>query len=117
MHQITDVDEKTRTGTCSVCGPTTVRVARRSKATGAIIWRCGTALAAKRRARPTLRGRSGGRQHRKYVGPSCERCGFHPKHPCQMDVHHKDGDHKNNDPSNLETLCANCHRLEHAPQT
>lgn len=30
-----------------------------------------------------------------------------------LDIHHKDGDHLNDDPDNLETLCANCHRLEH----
>ena len=29
---------------------------------------------------------------------------------CQLDVHHKDGDHRNTDPSNVEVLCANCHR-------
>ncbi|MDP8925444.1 MAG: HNH endonuclease [Actinomycetota bacterium] len=26
-------------------------------------------------------------------------------------MHHLDGDHGNNDRSNLATLCANCHRL------
>lgn len=43
----------------------------------------------------------------------CEKCGFKPSHIAQMDVHHKDRNHNNNDPSNLMTLCANCHRLEH----
>src|ERR1700752_5012393 len=38
---------------------------------------------------------------------SCEICSFHG-HPVQLDVHHLDGDHSNNDPSNLQTLCANC---------
>jgi hypothetical protein len=28
-----------------------------------------------------------------------------------MDVHHRDGNHDNNDPSNLQTLCVLCHRL------
>ncbi|OYW72998.1 MAG: hypothetical protein B7Z37_23290, partial [Verrucomicrobia bacterium 12-59-8] len=27
-----------------------------------------------------------------------------------LEVDHIDGNHKNNDPSNLWTLCANCHR-------
>jgi len=31
---------------------------------------------------------------------------------CQLDVDHKDGDRKNNLESNLQTLCANCHRLK-----
>lgn len=43
----------------------------------------------------------------------CERCSFIPEHPCQLDIHHIDHNHFNNDLSNLKTLCANCHRLEH----
>ena len=42
----------------------------------------------------------------------CEHCGFIAKHPCQLDVDHIDGNHKNDDPSNLQTLCANCHRYK-----
>jgi len=49
------------------------------------------------------------RQHKK---DSCEECGFIPKHKCQLDVDHIDENHDNNDPSNLKTLCANCHRLK-----
>ena len=52
------------------------------------------------------------RPYRKYVGASCEECGFVPQHICQLDVDHIDEDHANNDPSNLQTLCANCHRLK-----
>lgn len=43
----------------------------------------------------------------------CSLCNFIPIHPCQMDVHHIDGDHTNNDLNNLQVLCANCHRLKH----
>jgi len=43
---------------------------------------------------------------------TCEECGFVPTHSCQLDVDHIDGNKKNNDPSNLKTLCANCHRLK-----
>lgn len=53
------------------------------------------------------------RKHRRFVKPECERCGFVPEHICQLDVHHVDHNHHNNDPLNLKTLCANCHRLEH----
>ncbi len=52
------------------------------------------------------------RPYRKYVKSFCEECGFIPKHMCQLDVDHIDGNHQNNDPSNLQTLCANCHRLK-----
>jgi len=42
----------------------------------------------------------------------CEVCGFVAKNKCQLDVDHIDGNHENNEPSNLQTLCANCHRLK-----
>jgi RecJ-like exonuclease len=41
----------------------------------------------------------------------CEACGF-PGQRAQLDVDHVDGDKANDDPSNLQTLCANCHRLK-----
>ena len=49
--------------------------------------------------------------HKKH---SCERCGFVAEHPSQLDVDHIDGNKLNGDPSNLQTLCANCHRLKTA---
>lgn len=57
--------------------------------------------------------------HKKYKRPYlihrkdyCEECGFKAWHSCQLDVDHIDGNHDNNDISNLKTLCANCHRLK-----
>lgn len=52
------------------------------------------------------------RPWRRHVKDRCERCGFVPEHPCQLDVDHIDGNNGNNDPSNYQTLCANCHRLK-----
>lgn len=49
------------------------------------------------------------RQHKK---DKCEYCGFIPIHSCQLDVDHIDGNHSNNDSTNLQTLCANCHRIK-----
>lgn len=52
------------------------------------------------------------RPWRAFLKDACEQCGFKPKDKRQLDVHHKDGNKTNEDPSNHETLCANCHRLE-----
>ena len=55
--------------------------------------------------------------HRIFLKDICSRCGFIPEHKCQLDIHHIDENHHNNDPNNLMTLCANCHRLKHkAPE-
>ena len=48
----------------------------------------------------------------KYKKDYCESCGFIPKHSCQLDVDHINNNHKDNIESNLQTLCANCHRLK-----
>jgi hypothetical protein len=58
------------------------------------------------------RGSSKQRKYKKYKSDKCNNCGFIPLHTCQLDVDHIDGDHNNNSPDNLQTLCANCHRLK-----
>ena len=50
--------------------------------------------------------------YRDFLKDSCEKCGFIPEHTCQLDVDHIDGNHYNNAEENLQTLCANCHRLK-----
>ena len=50
--------------------------------------------------------------YRKNKKDKCEFCGFVAIHSVQLDVDHMDGDRTNNSPSNLQTLCANCHRLK-----
>ncbi len=42
---------------------------------------------------------------------SCEMCGS----TGYRHVHHKDENPRNNDPSNLQTLCVSCHALVHSP--
>lgn len=41
----------------------------------------------------------------------CERCGY-DSYPV-LEIHHKDSNHKNNEPDNLELLCPNCHLVSH----
>lgn len=48
--------------------------------------------------------------HGKFKKDYCENCGFRGL-PCQLDIHHKNGEHKDNNLNNYITLCANCHRL------
>ncbi len=48
---------------------------------------------------------------RKFKSFSCASCGTLQK----LQVHHKDRNTSNNDPSNLETMCATCHmKMHHA---
>jgi 5-methylcytosine-specific restriction endonuclease McrA len=51
-------------------------------------------------------------EYKKHKKQHCESCGFVAKHAVQLDVDHINGDHKDNSVSNLQTLCANCHRLK-----
>ena len=54
--------------------------------------------------------------YRTYKGDECVKCGFTAEHHTQLDVDHIDGNHGNNAPVNLQTLCKNCHSLKtHAP--
>lgn len=46
----------------------------------------------------------------------CERCQY-DKNEAAIIVHHKDRNRSNNDISNLEVLCANCHAIEHWSET
>ena len=45
----------------------------------------------------------------------CEKCGWGEfnlfTNTVPLEIHHKDGDYKNNRPENLEVLCPNCHSL------
>ena len=45
--------------------------------------------------------------------PLCERCEVRGLIVVAVLVHHKDGNAKNNDPSNHESLCNDCHETAH----
>lgn len=52
-------------------------------------------------------------EHLRWREKKCCRCDFVPEDICQLEVDHIDGNPRNNDPFNLQTLCATCHRLKH----
>lgn len=119
MHRISDINEASRTGTCSICGP--VKLFNKGKKTsGGVKWRCPTSNPASRWT-PAIADRLSDydkqrRKNLKYKKGTCSVCGFVPQHSCQLDIHHLDHNHQNNDPANLATVCANCHRLIHHRQ-
>jgi hypothetical protein len=112
VHLLSGLDPQARTATCAHCGPVPVKRCG-VRPNGTVKWRCVIAARPHRRGGGAESKRLRRRRYRKLVGESCERCGFVAEDPCQLDVHHRDGDHGNDEPSNLVTLCANCHRLLH----
>jgi len=95
---------QTERGTCTVCGRNPQASKGKDKK-GRRIYKkqcswCSSKLYRKAHA------------YKKHKKDSCELCGFLPTHSCQLDVDHIDGQHSNDEISNLQTLCANCHRLK-----
>jgi hypothetical protein len=115
FHKLSNIRPKERLGDCARCGPGVKvyirrdhrprKTLRRFRVAALVSWRC---FATKPSGEPN--------EHRRFKGQMCERCGFIPQHRCQLDVHHIDGNHKNNRADNLQTLCANCHRLDQVGQ-
>lgn len=110
-------ESDTTRGLCITCGEKPQR--KKGKRGGQQVYasQCGT-CANKRhpRSRPPVTAEmrrswsnAAYRNHKKDV---CERCGFVAEDPCQLDVDHIDGNHSNSASDNLQTLCANCHRLK-----
>lgn len=100
QHVLSNIDKDERIALCQCCG--WVRIQRRGDKDGKA-WKCEKA----NNQRAAVRDRP----YRQFLKEFCERCDFVPEHTCQLDIHHRDNDHSNNDPSNLMTICANCHRL------
>jgi len=130
-HVLTNVDYETRTAICSICGPTRIRLkkvkqyqsrqcyrvwvdsVKRFRAKSEAYRKNKSEL--RKSARLAAKAMGINEPHRKHTKMTCERCGFKAIHRCQIDGHHKDYNHKNNDESNIESLCAMCHRIEHLP--
>lgn len=118
-HILTLIDEQSKRATCSICGEMDVRLVRKR---GSAYWTCRTLerehaeRGRRKRGIPprnlSTEPRRKPHVYSKHKGDTCAMCGFVPEHTCQLDVDHIDGDCTNDDPTNLQTLCANCHRLK-----
>jgi len=123
VHRLSEINAEARTAICQNCGPVIVKL--RTALNGRIRYSCASgekATGATYEATPARQAKSrewirdkelATRPYIKYKKRRCNRCGYKPPYQAVLDVHHKDGNHRNNKSSNLETLCANCHRLHH----
>ena len=106
-HLLTEIDEEHLFAFCSVCDTLVkIKTTGTKKPDGSTYWRCKRSY-----KESTARTQH---PHRLYKKEACEECGFFAKNPAQLHVDHIDGNKKNNDPSNFQTLCANCHAYKTA---
>jgi HNH endonuclease len=105
-HKLSQINPEKRTAICSIDGFVRIRSKGLTKTNKNI----------KRYCCAVHHNYKWNRKHSPYIvhkGEICSRCGFIPENKKQLDVHHKDHNHENNEVTNLQTLCANCHRLIH----
>jgi len=104
-HKISNINTEQLLGDCSVCGSAVpLKINYRDSTTGKQWYRCKLKYEVTKRSieTPWL-------FHKK---DTCEQCGFIPEHDCQLTVDHIDGNKYNNEISNYQTLCHNCHALK-----
>ena len=102
-HKLTDIDEELRIAYCFGCN-NLVKIRRGNHSESVKpAWRCAN------KHKETLDNKfKPYKAHKKDIceNPECTATIIHPR---QLSVDHMDGDRNNNDPSNLQTLCLNCH--------
>lgn len=101
-HILSKICDNSKTAFCSTCGLVSVYPRKRNNK---IYWACIKNSPGKADRKKKF--------HRSMKKDTCEICGFEAKSPRQLDIHHKDGNHYNDVVENLQTVCANCHRLIH----
>jgi 5-methylcytosine-specific restriction endonuclease McrA len=96
------------TALCGVCGTVKIKPRYKLNKSGLMTYRC-------KNKYKKMKQKARLQKERPYVKSKkdrCESCGFIAVHSSQLDVDHIDGNRSNNNESNLQTLCANCHRLK-----
>jgi predicted RNA-binding Zn-ribbon protein involved in translation (DUF1610 family) len=116
VHRISNVDPDLKLADCTSCGRVRVKRTNKSDKQGNTRYRCTTPIKEQKKRYYEKNGyqryKQRWRKYGKYKKDHCESCGFVAVHNCQLDVDHIDGNHSNNSLDNLQTLCANCHRLK-----
>ena len=103
IHKLLEINAEKKQAICSECGPIKIVTSGYNSA-GNRKWKCS--------ARVKYQKYKTYRPWTLHKGLKCEKCGFIPEHESQLDVDHIDGNKSNNEVLNLQTLCANCHRLK-----
>jgi HNH endonuclease len=109
VHRIDAVDMQTGFVKCEACG--WVKGDRSDH--NRFGYRCSNGRGTKRRGRST-KDTLGYWRRLKLKQDHCESptCTATIEDMCQLELDHIDGDYSNNDSSNIQTLCCNCHRLK-----
>jgi hypothetical protein len=104
-HSLTNIDSDALVGDCAVCGPSVrIKAAQKQKLNQKQYYRCyHKYLVTKTHIETPWKF------HKKDY---CETCGFEAVHECQLTIDHIDGNRYNNQISNWQTLCHNCHALK-----
>lgn len=112
-HVLKNICTRSKTAYCEICGLVSIVVSK--TAAGRKYWNCNHGG---KKADPEKKWNTKYNLQVKFLNKHkkeyCEKCGFKAVNSRQLDIHHKDHNHDNNDIANLETQCANCHRLEHS---
>lgn len=113
-HHYIKPESKEIRGICVICQTNPQKKVGSTNKYMAMCSGCNHRLYASETTKQKVRDRANlrNRPYHPHKKDKCERCGFIPEHPCQLDVDHIDGNHQNNDPKNWQTLCSNCHRLK-----
>lgn len=112
QHRLSAVDPVALMADCAICGQ--VDVYKRHASKGFMCGRAQRHRMLRLKEAKRLGVQLGKRPYLEHRAGTCARCGHVPLVDQALSVHHYDGNHRNNAPSNLVTLCLNCHAEVHS---